>query len=475
MTGSIHNASPIPAVNEKQILEVLNAWSKGSLGETSLSRALSVREKLNRFDQNLNAAFDAQIRESFDCLNDEQNQVMTHRFEKGTIVHKVARAQQVSDSTVFRVRKAALKTLAQEWTRLETAAYRRFRSQIEERAQTDTGRLFGVTHNLQRLRRALLVPSEPWVIGIDGIGGIGKTSLTLAAILDYDILVRFDHILWISARQFEWHSVRGVVDNARPALTYETLVFRILEQMLGSQTAASIAKQEQAEKVRFLLHDKQVLLVVDNLETAADQQALLPQLVSLAQPSKVLLTSRHSLRETGAVFTFSLDELPPADALDLLHYELQNRNLLPAAPDPGLAETYDVTGGNPLAIKLIAGQLSAFPLARVLSDLRQARGEKADQLYRFIYRQAWEQLGEDARHVLILMPLIAEEGGGLPQIEAVSGMPPARVTNALQQLVRFSLVNVRSAGDPRAGNRYSIHRLTESFLLEEVVAWQKEP
>ena len=70
---------------------------------------------------------------------------------------------------------------------------------------------------------------------------------------------------------------------------------------------------------------------------------------------------------------------------------------------------------------------------------------------------------------------IRDRGGGLPQIEAVSQLPVARVTDALQQLVRFSLVNVRIASGPRAGNRYNIHRLTESFLLEEVVGWQKEP
>ena len=443
MSDSTNGSTPLVVISEKQVLDVLEAWNKGSLAKTAFARSLHIRQNLTRFNQDAAAALREQINDSLQRLSEEQRRAVTQLFQKGIVVHKVAQAMQISESTVYRNRNTAIRSLAQEWTRIEEAAYRRYRSQIEERAQADIGHLFGVAHNLKLLRDALLAPSEPWVVGIDGIGGIGKTSLALAAILDHDILVRFDHILWVSARQSEWHSIRGIVDNARPALTYETLVSRILEQLLGPQAAASIAPREQAEQVRFLLHEKPILLVVDNLETAADQQALLPNLVTLACPTKILLTSRHSLRETAG-----------KEAKGIIN---------------------EVTGGNPLATKLVAGQLSTFPLERVLADLRQARGEKTDNLYRFIYRQAWEQLNEDARNVLTLMPLIAEEGGGLPQIEAVSQLPVARVTDALQQLVRFSLVNVRIASGPRAGNRYNIHRLTESFLLEEVVAWQKDP
>lgn len=232
--------------------------------------------------------------------------------------------------------------------------------------------------------------------------------------------------------------------------------------------------------MRFLLQEKPILVVVDNLETATDQEALLPNLAGLANPSKFLLTSRYSLREAATVYTFSLDELPLADALDLLRYELQNRNLLAlaAAPSAELAQTHDVTGGNPLAIKLVAGQLSLFPLQRVLTDLRQARGEKIDKFYRFIYWQAWKTLDEDAQRP-VGDAVGGGGGGGLLQIEAVSELPAAQVTDALQQLIRLSLINVHYGDSPAVAttndfNRYSIHRLTESFLLEEVIKWQAE-
>jgi len=67
------------------------------------------------------------------------------------------------------------------------------------------------------------------------------------------------------------------------------------------------------------------------------------------------------------------------------------------------------------------------------------------------------------------MPLVAESGGGLDHIAELSTLPDARLTTALQQLVTFSLINVRG---PFEARRYSVHRLTETFLLNEVLKWQ---
>lgn len=468
-------------ISQEEVVEALEAWGKEGLSATTFARSLHIRQILSKHGRDVSATLKAQISESLQHLSKDQYRALTDIFYKNETVRRVAEGMNVGESSVYRYRTTALNQLAEEWTQLEAKAYRRYRSLIEERAQMGSGRLFGVTKNLAALRAALLAPSDPWVIGLDGIGGIGKTSLALAAILDHATLTRFEDILWVSARQSQWHPVYGIIHATHPALTYEGLVSRVLEQLIGPQAAAVMAPGEQAAHMRFLLQEKPILVVVDNLETAADQEALIPNLTSLANPSKFLLTSRYSLREAGAVYTFSLDELPLTDALDLLRYELQNRNLLAlaAAPEAELAQTHDVTGGNPLAIKLVAGQLSVFPLPRVLADLRQARGAKVDKFYRYIFWQAWKQLDENARNVLLVMPLVAEEGGALDQIEAVSEVPVVHVTDALQQLIRLSLVNVRHTGRPDSvvasdSNRYSIHRLTESFLLEEVIKWKAE-
>jgi hypothetical protein len=461
MSDATDGLAPTVKISKKEIVEALEAWGKDALSATSLARSLHIRQILSKHDRDVSAAMKAQINESLERLNRDQHAALAHIFQKSETVRSAAEAMKTSESSVYRYRTMGLNQLTEEWTQLEAKAYRRYRSLIEERAQLGVSRLFGATDRLTALRDALLAPGDPWLIGLDGIGGIGKTSLALAAILDHATLTRFEDVLWVSARQSQWHPVHGIINAAHPALTYEGFVSRVLDQLIGPRAAAIMSPRDQAAHMRVLLQEKPILVVVDNLETATDQEALLP--------------------EAGAVYTFSLDELPLSDAVDLLRYELQNRNLLTlaAAPDAELAQTHDVTGGNPLAIKLVAGQLSAFPLSRVLDDLRQARGTKVDKFYRYIYWQAWKQLDEDARDVLLVMPLVAEEGGGLHQIEAVSQLPAAQVTDALQQLIRLSLVNVRHTGRSdaiaaRDASRYSIHRLTESFLLEEVIRWQAE-
>lgn len=63
--------------------------------------------------------------------------------------------------------------------------------------------------------------------------------------------------------------------------------------------------EKQAILARWL-KTKAYLVVVDNLETTADYQSLLPLLQQLANPSKFLLTSRHSLRGQANVYCHRL-------------------------------------------------------------------------------------------------------------------------------------------------------------------------
>jgi hypothetical protein len=90
-------------------------------------------------------------------------------------------------------------------------------------------------------------------------------------------------------------------------------------------------------------------------------------------------------------------------------------------------------------------------------------------LYRFVYWRSWQLLSEPARRVLTVMPLVADSGGGLEQIAALSELAEDELGMALVQLVSLCLVDVRGTVAVR---RYSIHRLTETFLLNEVLRWQ---
>jgi len=213
------------------------------------------------------------------------------------------------------------------------------------------------------------------------------------------------------------------------------------------------------------------LLAIDNLETAADVEGLLPLLRSLANPARLLLTTRHSLHGEPGIFHFKVPELNEADALRLVRQEAAQRNLpeLAAASDAELHAVYQTVGGNPLAIRLLVGQNHVRSLAGILSDLAAARGAPVGNLYDYVYQAAWSRLDEPCRRALLAMPLTTPGGGDLPQIMAISGMAAGELSDALGELVTLNLVDAR--GLSLHQRRYAIHALTRTFLLEQVAQW----
>jgi hypothetical protein len=218
------------------------------------------------------------------------------------------------------------------------------------------------------------------------------------------------------------------------------------------------------------LHAQPHLIVIDNLETLHDAESLLPTLRSLYGPTKILLTSRESHYGEGDVYHFPVPELREVDALRLVRQEATLRNLphLLAASDNELHPIYETVGGNPLALRLIVGQCYAHDLRAVLNDLVAARG-KAEVLYTYIYRRAWEHLDESAQNALLAMPLLHPTGGRFEDLVAISEIEPPVLRSALERLTLQNLVDVRGEVDSR---RYSIHNLTRAFLQEAVALWQ---
>ena len=79
----------------------------------------------------------------------------------------------------------------------------------------------------------------------------------------------------------------------------------------------------------------------------------------------------------------------------------------------GLWGDHLADSGNPLALRLVVGQTHVYALDQVLANLRAAQGQRAEQLYQYIYWQAWHNLEPTAQQTLLLMPLVTESGGDL--------------------------------------------------------------
>ncbi len=469
---------PLPHDLPGAIHDVLRGWHHAKDVSPLWRDMLLVRQRLAEQPQpNLTLAVRGLLHDALERLDeqagDQAARILRLRFLDGRAAVETANALNLTENVVYKEQRRALEMLAQLlWQREEAARVER-QARINQRLELrEPPRLFGVGEKLAELGALLRAEGPPWLVAVTGIGGIGKTSLADAAVRQIGGAPAFADVAWVSARREHftlWDGLQAQPDGT-PALTFEGLVDALAEQLeFGELTRTSPAEKQEGLHAR--LKARPYLVVVDNLETAADYRALVPRLQALANPGKFLLTSRRRLHEYPAVHNLDLDELSAADSQALVRHEAEGRGLadLAAAPDEALQRVYALTGGNPLALKLVVGLLSVLPLPRVLDDLRAARGRTVEELYRYIYWRAWQLLDESARQVLIVMPLVAESGGGLDHIASVSGVEGAALTDALRHLVRLSLVNVLGPVEER---RYGIHRLTETFLLKEVLKWQ---
>ena len=330
-------------------------------------------------------------------------------------------------------------------------------------------RLFGVDEVRTKLEGLLLQSGRPWLIAIDGMGGLGKTSLAHALAWAMFESHRFYDVAWVSARQEEFLP-EGVLRKVNQSvLTAETFVDTLLTQLDPGLGLTRSSDEKQAILSRWL-KAKPYLVVVDNLETTEDQQSLLPLLQQLANPTKFLLTTRYSLRTQTHVHSHRLRGLDEEDTHALLRHEADVRGIpmLAQAKSESLGRIYQVVGGNPLALKLVVGQLSVLPLPQVLDTLRQADTRSIEHLYVYMYWQAWEMLSEPGKQTLVAMPLAQE--GSFSDVMRESELNAQQTGQALKELTTLSLVEV--SGDVEQP-RYRIHRLTETFLLNEVIKWQQ--
>ena len=305
-------------------------------------------------------------------------------------------------------------------------------------------------------------------MAIDGLGGIGKTTLASTLAHEFVHSERFADLAWVSTKQAEFQPNAGIRATGRAALDADGLTDALLAQLLPA-LPPTMPRPEKRVALLRQLKAQPCLVVVDNLETVDDSAALLPELRQLANPSKFLITTRFSLRAEADIFAYTLAGLSESDVLAFLRYEAATRNIAPllAATPEQLTAIYRVVGGNPLALKLVMGQAAFLPLAQILTNLQQAQGKRVDALYTYIYWQAWQMLSPVERQLLLTLPLAPN--GAFDQLTLASGLDEETLQGVLARLIELSLVQV---GGDLSEPRYGLHRLTETFLLHEVLKWQ---
>lgn len=460
----------------KNVQKALKEWSNNNyespLENLHLFRKLR-REQASSIRQTANQVLLSGI-DALANAHPQDAEILQLRYLDGLSVQETANRFNIAESTVYSKQRVAINLLADMLCDIDHQSRAAHHADLIQRLEAPSySHLVGVEATLLELLELLYNPDQPWLLSIEGIGGIGKTSLANALIQRAIEDSQFEDFGWISTRQTSLTLGGHIRGHMQAALTAEELIEQLLAQLLPKLELPNPCRPQHAlnilqEHLKATPH----LVVIDNLETVMDVESLLPTLQKLSNPSKFILTSREQLDSEPNVYHFAIQPLECADAIELIRQEAKVSNLpvLAESSHNDLQVIFDTVGGNPLALRLVVGQTHVYALDAVLEDLVAAQGQPTENLYTYIYRRSWESLAEMERLAFLAMPLTSQLGDDFEFLASVSGLDLQMLRTAMNKLVMLNLVDSRGGLYERY---YSIHNLTRSFLQNQVAKWEQ--
>ncbi len=325
----------------------------------------------------------------------------------------------------------------------------------------------GREKDLKRLLAALQDPRGVPAVVIDGLGGLGKTALA-AEISRRAVIGRHFHGVIGESAKLQEFSGDEIVPVREAILNFDLLLDSLARQ-LGHWEIPVLKSEEKLITLAHLLHQQSYLVFVDNLETSENANALVAHLRPLLGVSRAIITSRKQVRQ-DYIQRLSLCGLDLADSLIFLEADMKQRGIHQLPGRERLAEIHEVTGGAPLAMKLVVAQASFLNLDIILKQLRTTGSEN---LYTFIFRQSWKHLLPVAQRVLFYLGKTAVAPVDWEELSSVEiAENETELLKGVNQVVGYSLVEVSPSVD---GPGYGVHQLTRQFVNSELPnLWQEQ-
>ncbi|RHN67385.1 putative TIR domain, P-loop containing nucleoside triphosphate hydrolase [Medicago truncatula] len=208
--------------------------------------------------------------------------------------------------------------------------------------------LVGIQKNYKQIESMLKIGShEVRVLGIWGMGGIGKT--TLARALYAKMYSQFEGCCLLNVMDESNKYGQNVVHN------------KLLSSLLEEENIHPDASYIEAPFSERRIGRKKVLIVLDGVETLEQIEDLIPKIDGLGPGSRVIITTRdkHIFSQLSKCEIYEVKELEKPDSLQLFSLTAFKEK----HPKTGYEDVSDSViaycKGNPLALKVLGANLSS--------------------------------------------------------------------------------------------------------------------
>ena len=321
----------------------------------------------------------------------------------------------------------------------------------------------GREEEINAILQSLQPNSRTFIIGIEGIGGVGKS--TLATEVSYRCIENdlFESVIWISAKEsiLTLHGIEPVIPEAK---TLSDILITI-GASLGNPTIGNLSIQDQIKRAYNLLARQTTLLVLDNFESLSktEQRDILDFLRRSPITLKVAITSRERVSEGQII---RLQGLSFEESNALLEWDAQQKNIhLTQDQNKYLVE---LTGGLPLALLWVQGQIAVlgYSVTQVLDKLSL---DTDIPILQYCFNHSWNLLRHSNEKKLLFVLALQPEAVSRAALKEITGIEDAdQFDIGISDLLQLSLI------DHESGNDYfSILPLTRRFIRTQFAGDRK--
>ena len=297
-----------------------------------------------------------------------------------------------------------------------------------------------------KVEQELLTRERHPIIALTGPGGIGKTTIALkvAHRIATSSPSPYDVMLWISARDIDLLD-SGPKQVSRRVFTQQD-ISRAAVDLLEPADRGDRGFSPDGFFEQCLAQGAAgpTLFVLDNFETLRDPVDTVEWLdAHIRPPNKVLITTRF--RDFRGDYPIQINGMSDDEAASLVEQHAAWLGIAPLLSSNYKMNLVKESEGHPYVIKILLGQVAKE--GKAVNPKRIVAA--SDNLLNALFRRTYNALSPAAQRVFLLLsswkvvvPEIA--------VEAVSLRPGTErfdVAHALDELVRFSLVESISSGD----------------------------